>query len=331
MCKIISFILLVFLILAGNAAGKNYLLSLEAQAIGGYDSIEHKTILYSMNRYDAMQKSSVGFDYLHRLSNSLGDWGVLAVQTRLAYNDEHHSSGLDAYQVQLYNAYLKYKTWGADLWIGHNRIAFGMASYLDSHALLLQPLSMYGYGYDRDWGIGASKDVDWGTMALALSSGTGMPLSFNGNYFITSRGSYGVLARDNYTIGFSLAYGRPIETMGYKKITLDPKKTFLVGFDAAYFWNNIEMRVEAGAGENRDEDSYSVLGRIGVHFFDEERVKIEAQPVYWKRGSERSYELAAGATWKLNADTTLRGMYAYDGLMNGTRIVFQVYWYYNIL
>ncbi|MCX8043644.1 MAG: hypothetical protein N3B18_05885 [Desulfobacterota bacterium] len=316
---------------AGQSSGKSYLCFLESQFVGGYDTTEHETVLYSMNHYDAMQKPSVGFDYIQRLSGAMGDWGALALQARLAYNDEHHRTGLDQYQIQLYNAYVKYKARSADLWIGHNRIAFGLGSYLDSHGLLLQPLTMYGYGYDRDWGIGATRDFSRGSFSVTCTTGTGMPLSFNGNYFVAGRGSYGVLAQDNYTVGISFAYGKPLETIGYKKMMTDPKKTFLVGCDIAYFWNNLEMRVEAGAGENRDEESYAILGRFGLLLYDEERMKIEAQPVYWKRGSERSYELAGGATWKLNTHTTLRSMYIYDAFKNGNRIVLQVYWYYNLL
>ena len=331
MCSVFIFVWFVLFALAGTASGTSYLFFLEAQAVGGYDSIAHETILYSMNRRDVMQKPGVGFDYLHRLSGAKGDWGALAVQARIAYNDDHRRAGLDRYQVQLYNAFFRYKTRAADLWIGHNRIAFGLGAYLDSHALLLQPLTMYGYGYDRDWGTGASRDFDWGTLSLTCTSGTGMPLSFNGNYLVAARGTYGVLAQDNYAIGISTAYGKTMETVGYTTIMDTPEKTFLIGIDAAYFWNNVEMRAEAAGGENRQKDSYALLCRVGVNLLDEERLKIESQPVYWKRGRERSYEVSAGASWKLNADISLRSMYTYDGLMNGNRIVFQVYWYYNLL
>jgi hypothetical protein len=278
-----------------------------------------------------MQKPSVGFDYLQRFSNETGDWGSFALQMRLAYNEAYKTTGEDEFKPQIYNAFFKYKAGFADLWIGHNRIAFGLGSYLDSHALLLQPLAMYGYGYDRDWGVGATRDFEWGNASFSYSTGTGMPLEFDGNYLFSARVSYGVLSRDNYNIGFSSSYGKPLETIGYEKIMADPTKTFLVGADFTYFWNNIENRFEVAAGEKMDEDTYAFLWRIGVNLLDEDRLKLEAQPVYRNLGGDWNYEISGGATYKLTSDITLRGMYTYDGEMNDNRVIFQFYWYYKLL
>jgi hypothetical protein len=324
---------LIFLLLlsAGPAFAKSYLLFLEAQGVGGYSTEQDEAIYYSMAPVDVMQKPSVGFDYLQRFSSETGDWGSFALQMRLAYNEAYRATGEDEFQVQLYNAFFKYKAGFADLWVGHSRIAFGLASYLDSHALLLQPLAMYGYGYDRDWGVGATRDFEWGNLSFSYSTGSGMPLEFDGNYLFSARASYGVLSRDNYNIGFSSSYGKPIETMGYEKIMPDPEKTFLVGADFTYFWNNIENRFEAVAGEKMDEDTYAFLWRIGVNFLDEDRLKLEAQPVTWKSGDEWFYEISGGVTYKLTSDITLRGMYTYDAEMNDNRVVFQIYWYYKLL
>ncbi|MCX5878827.1 MAG: hypothetical protein NTY44_06945, partial [Deltaproteobacteria bacterium] len=238
MYRIIIAIALVLLVLASPAFGKSYLLYLEAQGVGGYDTDKDGPIYYSMNPLDVMQKPSVGFDFLQRFSSETGDWGSFALQMRLAYNEAYRATGEDEFQVQLYNAFFKYKAGFADLWVGHSRIAFGMASYLDSHALLLQPLAMYGYGYDRDWGVGATRDFEWGNLSVSYSTGTGMPLEFDGNYLMSARISKGVLNRDNYNIGFSSSYGKPLETIGYEVILHEPIKTFLVGTDFTYFWNN---------------------------------------------------------------------------------------------
>jgi hypothetical protein len=324
-------LIFLFLLSAGPAFGKSYLLYLEAQGVGGYSTEQDEAIYYSMAPVDVMQKPSVGFDYLQRFSSETGDWGSFALQMRLAYNEDYRATGEDEFQAQIYNAFFKYKAGFADLWVGHNRIAFGLASYLDSHALLLQPLAMYGYGYDRDWGVGATRDFDWGNLSFAYSTGSGMPLEFDGNYLFSARASYGVLSRDNYNIGFSSSYGKPLDTMGYEKIMPDPEKTFLAGVDFTYFWNNIENRFEAVAGEKMDEDTYAFLWRIGVNFLDEDRLKLEAQPVAWKSGDEWFYEISGGVTYKLTSDITLRGMYTYDAEMNDNRVVFQIYWYYKLL
>jgi hypothetical protein len=321
----------VLLVSASPAFGKSYLLYLEAQGVGGYDTDKDGPIYYSMSPLDVMQKPSVGFDFLQRFSSETGDWGSFALQMRLAYNEAYRATGEDEFQVQLYNAFFKYKAGFADLWVGHSRIAFGLGSYLDSHSLLLQPLAMYGYGYDRDWGVGLTRDFEWGNLSVSYSTGTGMPLEFDGNYLMSARISKGVLNRDNYNIGFSSSYGKPLETIGYEVIMPEPMKTFLVGTDFTYFWNNIENRFEAVAGEKEDENTYAFLWRIGVNLLDEDRLKLEAQPVYRYIGGDWNYEISGCLSYKLTSDITLRGMYTYDGEMNDNRVVFQIYWYYKLL
>jgi hypothetical protein len=331
MYKLFVSLIVIVLVWAGPAFGKSYLLYLEAQGVGGYSTEQDEAIYYSMDPVEVMQKPSVGFDYLQRFSGETGDWGSFALQMRVAYNEAYRMTGEEEFQVQIYNAFFKYKAGFSDVWIGHNRIAFGLASYLDSHALLLQPLAMYGYGYDRDWGVGMTRDFEWGNLSLSYSTGSGMPLEFDGNYLISARASYGVLSRDNYNIGVSSTYGKPIDTIGYEKIMPDPTKTFLYGADFTYFWNNIENRFEAVAGEKMDEDTYAFLWRIGVNFLDEDRLKLEFQPVYRNLGEDWNYELNGGVTYKLTSDIALRGVYTYDAEMNDNRVVFQIYWYHKLL
>jgi len=331
MFRIVVSVILVLLVWGSPAFGKSYLLYLEAQGVGGYDTAEGGPVYYSMDPLEVMQKPSVGFDYLQKFSSETGDWGSFALQMRLAYNEAYKMTGENEFQVEIYNAFFKYKAGFADLWIGHSRIPFGLGSYLDSHALLLQPLDMYGYSYDRDWGAGVSRDLDWGNVSLSYSTGSGMPLEFDGNYLLSGRVGYGVLTRDNYNIGFSSQYGKPLETIGYEVMMPDPVKTFLVGTDFTYFWNNIENRFEAVAGEKEDENTYAFLWRIGVNLLDEDRLKLEFQPVYRILGGDWNYELNGGATYKLTSDITLRGVYTYDAEMNDNRVVFQIYWYYKLL
>jgi hypothetical protein len=331
MYRVILTVIVVLLVMASPAFGKSYLLYLEAQGVGGYDTDKDGPIYYSMNPLDVMQKPSVGFDFLQRFSSETGDWGSFALQMRLAYNEAYQETGEEEFQAQIYNAFFKYKAGFADLWIGHSRIAFGLGSYLDSHSLLLQPLAMYGYGYDRDWGVGVTRDFEWGNLAVSYSTGSGMPLEFDGNYLISARISKGVLNRDNYNIGFSSSYGKPLDTIGYEVIMPEPIKTFLVGTDFTYLWNNIENRFEAVAGEKENENTYAFLWRIGVNLLDEDRLKLEAQPVYRYIGGDWNYEISGCLSYKLTSDITLRSMYTYDGEMNDNRVVFQIYWYYKLL
>jgi len=329
--KTVFLLALSLFLRADGAFAASYLLYLEAQGVGGYASQENKAISYSMDAMDAMQKPGIGFDYLQRFSGETGDWGSLAIQGRLVYSQGFDENNGDEAQPQLYNAFFKYKAGIADLWVGHNRIPFGLGSYLDSHALLLQPLDMRGYGYDRDWGVGASHDFQWGDAALALSTGSGMPVYFQGNYLVTGRVSKGVLSRDNYNIGLSTAVGEPLDTMGYEKVMPDPVKTLLFGSDLTYLWGRLENRLEAAAGERDQQETYAVLYRFGVNFLPEDRLKLEAQPVYKKMYGEAGYEISGAVTYKLTSDITLRGMYTYDDVFNDNRVVFQLYWYHRVL
>ena len=146
-----------------------------------------------------MQKPSLGFDYIKRFSGESGDVATFALQGRLAMMVDPKKMRTEVkLEPQVYNAYLKVKTPGPYVWVGHNRPAFGLSSYFDSHALLLRTLAIQGFGYDRDWGVGLYKDFSWGDIAATATTGSGMPIYFRGNYMTAARASYGVLSRDNY-------------------------------------------------------------------------------------------------------------------------------------
>ncbi|MDR2431643.1 MAG: hypothetical protein LBD99_05265, partial [Candidatus Margulisbacteria bacterium] len=170
----------------------------EIQGLAGYSSAENKAVYRSSHPEDAMQLNSLGFDYLQKFSGARGDTGAAALQFRAAYNADKA-----ALEGQVHNAYWKNKTPYGDIWLGHNRIAFGLASYWDTHGELLQPLPMYGFGLDRDWGIGWNKDTAGGGWQAGLTAGSGMPLRADGNWLATARAYTGVLNYDNHALGVS--------------------------------------------------------------------------------------------------------------------------------
>ena len=130
------------------AGADTSLLYLECQGVVGYLFDDSETVYYSHHPAEMMQKPSLGFDYLHKVASKDRDWGTLALQARVAYDPAEHNN----IDLQIYNAYIKTKQRPGDIWVGHNRPAFGMSAYLDSHALLMQPLSMEGFGPERAWG-----------------------------------------------------------------------------------------------------------------------------------------------------------------------------------
>lgn len=324
------------LLLAADAARADHLLYFEAQGIAGYSTEVRRPITYSQNPDAEMQKPSVGFDYLQRFSGDSGDWGTFALQGRLALTEDN-PAGTDygsrenrhAYTLepQIYNAYLKVKTPVSYLWVGHNRPAFGLSSYFDSHGLILRTLAIQGFGYDRDWGTGLYRDFSWGDVSASVTTGTGMPVHLKGNYMTAGRISYGVQSRDNYNLGFSLGYGYTLDTMGYRLRDAEPRQMKLAGVDLTLLRDNLEHRFDLYAGRWLDQETLAASYRFGINLDQEARFKIEVQPSYWKFGEEYDYEAALCFSTLVTADLTVRLGYTYGHNRDDHRAMLQLYYY----
>jgi len=310
--------------LADAARAADYLLYFEAQGVFGYSSEINKTIYYSMNPDAEMQKPSLGFDYLKRFSGDAGDVATLAVQGRLALTRDGDNYNLEP---QVYNAYLKMKTPLAYVWVGHNRPAFGLSSYFDSHGLLLRTLAIQGFGYDRDWGGGLYKDFSWGDVSASFTTGTGMPVYMKGNYMAAVRASYGVQSQDNFNLGLSFGYGSTLDTMGYKLRDPEPRRMGLTGVDLTILRNNLEHRFDLLSGKWLGNDTYAFFYRFGVNLDPEGRLKIEAQPVYWKFGEEENYQMSFCVSSLVTSNLTVRAGYTYDRNSDDNRVLMQLYYY----
>ncbi len=336
--KMKAYILLIFLSLGLNAAfgqrGQNTLLYFDGQGIIGYNHVEEDVIYYSHHILDAMQKPSLGMDWLQRFSSRHRDIGILALQFRWAYDRETRAG-----ECQLYNAWFKYKSPAGDIWAGHGKPAAGASSWLDNHALLLPDMTMYGFIFDRDWGGGYSKDTDWGNLSLSLTTGSGMRLyNKDGNFLAAGHVSYGVLNKDNFTLGATFLHGKVLEAMGYN--LLHGKKLHrqtMSGFDAALRYNNLETMLDTYIGKfypagNPDEaNAWGLLWRSGINLLEEERLKPEVQIHLRELLRKHHTEAAAGITWKLHPDWTLRLMYARNIRNKDQKTVAQIYYYISLL
>ena len=318
-------LVLIFMLLLASRAESADLLYFEAQGVAGYSSAQHKITYHSAEAHDVMQKNSVGFDYLHKFSGSSGDWGTAALQARFAYNDEQHN-----YRPQIYNAWLKAKSNKGDFWLGHNRVAFGLASYWDTHADLLGDLTMQGISYDRDWGTGWGYDTENGNISASLTSGTGMNYRAKGNWLAAARASRGVLNRDNYTGGVSFMAGNVLETMGYKIMNKRPQNLWLLGADIALNQDNFEHKFEIDAGEKAHKPLYAAIYRFSLKLDAEERWKLEMQPAYVNSLHEESWQIGGGISYLLTADLTLRLMYQYRQQNADNVYMSQLYYYLPI-
>ncbi len=308
--------------LAGGLLAQSTLFYLELQAVAAYATAPDRVEWFSLTPEDVMQKPSLGFDLVQRVSSKTRDVGVFGLQARLAYDQ-----GGRKLQPQLFNAFFRLKTRLANFWVGHSKPAMGLASALDNHALLLPDATMFGFGFDRDWGVGFDRDFPSGGIAVSLTAGSGMPLYFKGNYLAAARLFKGVLARDNYSLGFSIAHGRLLETMGYDLVEPEPFDWTSAGLDLSFVSRNFESRAEILVGRKAGETTVLLFWRPGLTFLEEGRLKVELQPAVQRKIGAWDYSLGAGLTYLLNADLASRFMVLRDSLGPGVRFVFQLYYY----
>ena len=248
--------------------------------------------------------------------------GRAALQFRLAYDEDRNKI-----EPQVYSAYFRGKTKLADILVGANRIAFGLASYWDNHAALMPALPMHGFGFERDWGMGIARDLANGDVSFSLTTGSGMALEGRGNWLASARYSLGVLGSDNYNLGFSLLFGKALDTVGYEVRDGRPEDTSLLGLDFAANHENIEHKAELDFGEKDAGSAFAVLYRLGINLMDEGRLKLEGQYVYTRLGQGGGHAVATGASYRLSADLGARLMYEWRRDMDEHRIVLQLYYY----
>ena len=156
-----------------------------------------------------------------------------------------------------------------------------------------------------------------------------MPIYFRGNYLLAGRVAYGVLNDDNYTAGFSLGYGRTLDTMGYKLREPDPRDLRQVGVDFAFLRDNVEHRFDLLAGKWLGADTLALMYRLGVLFGPEQRLKAEVQPTYWNywRAGEDNWLMSVCFSAIVTPDITFRTMYEYNWNESDHRVIGQLYFY----
>jgi hypothetical protein len=299
--------------------------------------------------------NSFGFDVIKKYSGKSREIATFNLQGRVAHIDNDEVRGSKKTQLQFYNAFLKLKGSAFDLWIGHNKIGFGLQSYMDTHAELFQQLSMFGYGFESDWGGGIVRDFDNGDIKLAFTTGSGMPLIYrrmlkyapdtekgmkvdvNRNIvskLLTLRASIGVLNYNNYNLGISFMDGRNYDVMGYHIMDFTPTEIRMVAIDFAFNYGFFENKMEFDYGEKDHEKTYAGLWRLGMNFFEENRLKLEMQYIYTYNAplsmdkDMSDHNISTGATFRINGDWTLRTMYDWNYMTKEQKVVGQIYWYY---
>ncbi|PKN78720.1 MAG: hypothetical protein CVU48_07540 [Candidatus Cloacimonetes bacterium HGW-Cloacimonetes-1] len=317
----------VSLLIPQNSYASRYLLFAEAQGVAGYSSETEDLIYYSHHQHAVMQKPSLGFDYIQRLGSVSKDYAVLAVQARLAYDNTKDSN----LEPQLYNAYLKLKLPYTDLWIGHNKPAMGLNSYLDNHATLTSDLSMVGFGFDRDWGTGIETDLQHWNFKLSATTGSGMALKTDGSYLLATRVARGDLKKENYTVGVTALKGKVLESMGYQIMHNNTKHTeAMIGFDLGYRYLNYELKADLLGGSFYHQDAYAGLLRATWYPGSEDRTAIEPQIMLYQMVGDTSRDYSVSVSHIISPEFSVKAMYDYSQSKDASKLVLQVYYYHNL-
>ena len=169
MSKKLPALVLLSLLGAAEAGAQSHLLFLELQGVAGYSTARKRTIFYSLSREDVMQKPGLGLRLCSQgFRQGPGTSGPSPSRPDWPMTRRGRQGPIPALQ-RLLDTRQVLPTSGR----GTAAPAFGLSSILDSHALLLPTLAMTGYGFDRDWGVGLSKDLAWGNAAASLTAGSG--------------------------------------------------------------------------------------------------------------------------------------------------------------
>lgn len=315
--------LLLVLTLPSMLPAQSHLISLEAQGVAAYTTATDELQYYSHHAHDAMQRPSLGFDYLGRFGGSTRDIGYLAIQARLAYAEEEDSG----VQAQLYNAFFNWKAHGVDIWLGHNKPALGLSSYMDNHALMLADNSMSALNFDRDWGVGMLMDRDAFNLRASVSTGSGMPLYVGENHLLALRAGIGDQARDNRTLGLSLSKGKVLRSMGYNVMHNNKLHDVItLGADASLRWLDWDLKADILAGEYDGDRAYAALGRVGWFLLPEDSMLLEAQALAGELKGARAQDYSVGLSWQATSSLSVRGTYTYSEPTANHRVALQLYY-----
>jgi opacity protein-like surface antigen len=115
--------------------------------------------------------------------------------------------------------------------------------------------------------------------------------------------------------------------MGYNLRDQEPREMRLAGVDLTILKDNLEHRFDLYAGRWLDQDTYALFYRFGVNLDQEGRLKIEAQPTYWKFGEENDYQLSLCVSSQVTSNLTLRLGYTYDHSADDSIVILQLYYY----
>jgi len=330
---IIISIILACILLAGSAQAGSSLFYKEINLIGGYSDNQEWV------GKSAGLRNSVGFEDYRKFSNDYGDFLTTDLQVRATYDSLEDSD--DAWALEVHNAWLEYKlAYGYNLIAGHFDPAFGLETVLDTHGTILQTLAKKNIGFKKDWGIGMRGSLDKFDYNIGLQLGSGMSIRRrDGNFLITAR--LGTPQTEDLQVGASILYGDLLMPDGTATL---PRTDLLfdkavskkrIGVDGQYRWNSLLFKGEVAYGKDDDDEVLGYLAELDYTIPTLQNLQLEIQLSSWMNDmGNRDLDdstIAAGASYKVNKDVTLRAAYFHDlNLKNGNeddRVLLQFYYF----
>jgi len=332
--RIIAFVIILVLIFSVNIAfAGQALFYKEVNIIGGYSDRDDW-----VGKGDSLM-NSIGFEDYRKFSNEYGDYLTTDLQVRFSYDSLEDSQ--DAWAVEIHNAWLEYKLgYGYNLKLGHFDPAFGLEPVLDTHGVLLQTLAMKNIGFKKDWGIALKGSLPKFDYKIALQTGSGMSIRRkDGSHLLTAR--IGSPLTQDFQYGVSFLYGEVLNTNGMSTF---PKNHLLqdeavikkrIGLNAQYFYGSYSFKGEIAYGQDDGEDVLGYLFETDYTLPNHQNVQLELQFQSWindiHSGDTDDSTLAAGISYKLNEDITLRALVAHDfnlyGEKEDDKVLFQFYYF----
>ncbi|MDI6808685.1 MAG: hypothetical protein QME66_06865 [Candidatus Eisenbacteria bacterium] len=322
-------------VLAGSNAAlcSDRLFYKEMNLVGGYSDRE------GWIGESSTLANSVGFEYFKKFSGEYGDYLTVDLQMRAAYDGKEDPGRF--WGLEIHNAWLEHRLgYAAKIRAGHFDPSFGLEPLLDTHGTILQTLAMKDIGFTKDWGISLRGSLPRFDYESSIQLGSGMSVRRTDGSFLAT-GRIGSPANENLQYGFSLLYGRVLDSEGMrtfpqnKLMSSDVVLKRRIGLDAQYLLGSYLFKTEVAYGKN---DAKAVLGystEIDYTFQKYQNWELELQFQPWIGDLSSSDSdistLTLGTSYKLSQNAALRAAVLHDFNMpdgkEDNKVLVQFYWF----
>ena len=303
---------------------------------------------WSDERNQITGRNSIGFEVLKKFSDKKGDWGNALIQMRLVRYDNqftlmnnnkvppNHVDDTHDWELEFHDAYFKYSgrfKGRLNFRIGHYDVPYGLEQNVDTHSTLIQLITVRNIGFKKDWGVSIGGQLPKIDYEFAFTRGSGIEYIDRGENFLLS-GRVGTPADENFSIGISGLYGKPIDSVGvmrgekmgkpntwFGSSTMpedDIIRRWRVGLDSIYLYGPFTFKGELSYGEDVNQEVINGVLEIDYFFQGmDERLEmiLQVQSAYQDintSGGDNDTFSTLGLNYKISNAVTLQFTYRHD-------------------